>query len=231
VVVHEISDDDEFLVVACDGIWDCLSSQNVTEFVRRGIATKQELHLICENLMNNCLASNSETGGVGCDNMTMLIVGLLREKTKDEWYDMIARRVADGDGPCAPPEYADLKYPGRKRAFSNDLDDDGRESNGITPTLGGSTAPSDGAEVLTVSDADMLNDEQASEKDDEAPTKETKLDDIEMADILTKPSHRLVVTDATKKSGDTAKKSEDTSKKSEDTTEKGGAEEKEDVTA
>lgn len=77
----------------------------------------------------------------------------------------------------------------------------------------------------------MLNDEQASEKDDEAPTKETKLDDIEMADILTKPSHRLVVTDATKKSGDTAKKSEDTSKKSEDTTEKGGAEEKEDVTA
>lgn len=55
--------------------------------------------------MDNCLASNSETGGVGCDNMTMMIVGLLQGKTKEQWYDEVARRVANGDGPCAPPEY------------------------------------------------------------------------------------------------------------------------------
>lgn len=55
--------------------------------------------------MDNCLASNSETGGVGCDNMTMTIIGFLNGKTKEEWYDEIARRVANGDGPCAPPEY------------------------------------------------------------------------------------------------------------------------------
>jgi len=55
--------------------------------------------------MDNCLASNSETGGVGCDNMTMVVVGLLRGKTKEEWYNTIAERVANGDGPCAPPEY------------------------------------------------------------------------------------------------------------------------------
>ncbi|KXT18261.1 hypothetical protein AC579_2921 [Pseudocercospora musae] len=105
VTVHEIGDDDEFLVIACDGIWDCQSSQAVVEFVRRGIAAKQELHAICENMMDNCLASNSETGGVGCDNMTMIIVGLLRDKSKEEWYKMIGERVANGDGPCAPPEY------------------------------------------------------------------------------------------------------------------------------
>lgn len=55
--------------------------------------------------MDNCLASSSDTGGVGCDNMTIVIVALLRGKTKEEWYDMIVKRVADGDGPCAPPEY------------------------------------------------------------------------------------------------------------------------------
>lgn len=55
--------------------------------------------------MDNCLASNSETGGVGCDNMTMVIVGFLRGRTKEEWYEEIAKRVANGDGPCAPPEY------------------------------------------------------------------------------------------------------------------------------
>ena len=55
--------------------------------------------------MDNCLASNSETGGVGCDNMTMTIIGLLRGQSKDEWYQKVADRVAAGDGPCAPPEY------------------------------------------------------------------------------------------------------------------------------
>ncbi|QMW25404.1 hypothetical protein G4B84_000649, partial [Aspergillus flavus NRRL3357] len=48
VTVHELSDDDEFLVIACDGIWDCQSSQAVVEFVRRGIAAKQELYRISE---------------------------------------------------------------------------------------------------------------------------------------------------------------------------------------
>ena len=87
------------------GIWDCQSSQAVVEFVRRGIAAKQDLDKICENMMDNCLASNSDTGGVGCDNMTMTIIGFLRGRTKEEWYEEIARRVANGDGPCAPPEY------------------------------------------------------------------------------------------------------------------------------
>lgn len=87
------------------GIWDVQSSQSVVEFVRRGIAAKQELHYICENMMNNCLASGSETGGVGCDNMTMVIIGLLNGRTKEQWYDQIAERVAQGDGPCAPPDH------------------------------------------------------------------------------------------------------------------------------
>jgi protein phosphatase 2C family protein 2/3 len=55
--------------------------------------------------MDNCLAANSETGGVGCDNMTMTVVALLQGQTKEEWYKKIGDRVANGDGPCAPPEY------------------------------------------------------------------------------------------------------------------------------
>ncbi len=93
------------MLTLASGIWDCQSSQAVIEFVRRGIAAKQELSKICENMMDNCIASNSETGGVGCDNMTMIIIGLLHGKTKEEWYDEIGKRVANGDGPCAPPEY------------------------------------------------------------------------------------------------------------------------------
>jgi len=87
------------------GIWDCQSSQSVVEFVRRGIVVKQELSKICENMMDSCLAPSSETGGVGCDNMTMIVVALLNGKTKDEWYKEIADRVARGDGPCAAPDF------------------------------------------------------------------------------------------------------------------------------
>ncbi|KAL9634485.1 MAG: hypothetical protein Q9164_004058 [Protoblastenia rupestris] len=123
VIAHTITDDDEFLVIACDGIWDCQSSQAVVEFVRRGIAAKQELSKISENMMDNCLASNSETGGVGCDNMTMIVIALLRGKTKAEWYQEVGSRVANGDGPCAPPEYAEFRGPGVRHQFEDSGDD------------------------------------------------------------------------------------------------------------
>jgi len=87
------------------------SSQAVVEFVRRGIAAKQDLSAICENMMDNCLASNSDTGGVGCDNMTMIIIGLLQGRTKEQWYEDVAKRVANGEGPCAPPEYGKSESP------------------------------------------------------------------------------------------------------------------------
>ncbi|KAF1970472.1 PP2C-domain-containing protein [Bimuria novae-zelandiae CBS 107.79] len=123
VEIHDISEDDEFLVIACDGIWDCQSSQAVIEFVRRGIVAKQDLASICENMMDNCLASNSDTGGVGCDNMTMIVIGLLHGKTKEQWYEDIAKRVANGEGPCAPPEYAEFRGPGVHHRIDDSPDD------------------------------------------------------------------------------------------------------------
>lgn len=109
VMQHTFSPDDEFVVLACDGIWDCMHSQEVVEFVRRGIVERQDLDYICENIMENCLAPASDMSGLGCDNMTIMIVALLNGKTQEEWYDMIAERVAKGEGPVAPPESAEAK--------------------------------------------------------------------------------------------------------------------------
>ncbi|KAI4864296.1 PP2C-domain-containing protein [Hypoxylon rubiginosum] len=173
VVAHEIGDDDEFLVIACDGIWDCQSSQAVVEFVRRGIAAKQELDKICENMMDNCLASNSETGGVGCDNMTMVIVGFLRGRSKEQWYEEVASRVAKGDGPCAPPEYAEFRGPGVHHNFHEDSDsgydvDMENKSNktfGIGGYKGRIIFLGDGTEVLTDSDDTEMFDNSEEDKD------------------------------------------------------------------
>ncbi|KAK2753447.1 Protein phosphatase 2C 2 [Onygenales sp. PD_40] len=179
VTTHEITEDDEFLVIACDGIWDCQSSQAVIEFVRRGIAAKQELHQICENMMDNCLASNSETGGVGCDNMTMVIVGLLHGKTKEEWYKTIGERVANGDGPCAPPEYAEFRGPGVRHQFDDSPDEyehglDARSRGGRSGRI---ILLGDGTEVLTdIGDEDMF-DRTEEDKDLESQVRKAPSDD------------------------------------------------------
>jgi len=169
---HDITADDEFLVLACDGIWDCESSQSVIEFVRRGIAAHQPLEKICENMMNKCLSNGADTGGVGCDNMTMIIVGLLHGKSQEEWYNMIAKRVADGDGPCAPPEYAELRklpWPHHYDSSPDEFDNNyGGRLDAVRSPRGNARiiVLGDGKEVLSdTEDAEMFDDEE--DKDEE----------------------------------------------------------------
>lgn len=85
IIVHELGAKDEFLVLACDGIWDCLSSQEIVDIVRKKLAEGQSLGMICEGIMDQCLAESGDTGGVGCDNMTIIITALLRGKSFDAW--------------------------------------------------------------------------------------------------------------------------------------------------
>ncbi|KAF7722519.1 Protein phosphatase 2C 2 [Apophysomyces ossiformis] len=94
IIEHEITNDDEFFVLACDGIWDCMTNQQVVSFIRAEIAKRRPLEEICELIMDHCLASDSDVSGVGCDNMSIMIVGILHGKTEDEWYDWIASRAA-----------------------------------------------------------------------------------------------------------------------------------------
>lgn len=89
---EKITDKTEFLVLACDGIWDCLSSQQVVNFIRRDLAQSRSLKIACENLMERCLAKDSELGGIGCDNMTVVIVGFLNGRNEKDWYDWMASR-------------------------------------------------------------------------------------------------------------------------------------------
>ena len=100
-IEHIRDENDEFLLLACDGIWDCMTSQQAVEFARKCIAEKVDLQEICELMMEECLAPESDMSGIGCDNMTVCIVALLQEgQTKEQWYDMIADRVAKNDGPA-----------------------------------------------------------------------------------------------------------------------------------
>ena len=66
---------DSFMVLACDGIWNFMSSQEVCDYVQERLnANYSKLSQICEELFMHCLAPDSEGDGTGCDNMTCIIV-------------------------------------------------------------------------------------------------------------------------------------------------------------
>lgn len=70
-----IGSQDEFMVLACDGIWNFMSSQEVVDFVRPRIEKRPDkLSQICEEMFDHCLAPNTMGDGTGCDNMTAIIV-------------------------------------------------------------------------------------------------------------------------------------------------------------
>ncbi|KAI8328763.1 phosphatase 2C-like domain-containing protein [Chlamydoabsidia padenii] len=96
ITEHELTDLDEFVVLACDGIWDCLKNQEAIDYIRHALTLKKSLKLICEEIMDFCLAESGDMTGIGCDNMTIIIVAFLRKKTVSQWYEwMAAKQVAD----------------------------------------------------------------------------------------------------------------------------------------
>ncbi|XP_077222326.1 putative protein phosphatase 2C 11 [Tasmannia lanceolata] len=71
--IVDLCDDDEFVVLACDGIWDCMSSQQLVDFVNEHIKVESNLSTVCERVFDRCLAPSTAVGE-GCDNMTMILV-------------------------------------------------------------------------------------------------------------------------------------------------------------
>ncbi|GAB6026646.1 hypothetical protein CHUAL_013052 [Chamberlinius hualienensis] len=66
-------EEDKFMILACDGIWNYMKSQEVVDFIKDRLEEKR-LSAICEELFDVCLAPNTQGDGTGCDNMTAIIV-------------------------------------------------------------------------------------------------------------------------------------------------------------
>lgn len=63
----------EFFVIACDGIWDVMSSEEVSKFVNWRLETGQTPVEISAALLHACLAAGSK------DNMTAIVVDLMAD--------------------------------------------------------------------------------------------------------------------------------------------------------
>ena len=69
-VLHEVFDPscDEFIVLACDGVWDVMTTQQVVSFVRRRLLEHGDPQQASEELTQKALDLNS------IDNVTAIVV-------------------------------------------------------------------------------------------------------------------------------------------------------------
>ncbi|KXJ77652.1 hypothetical protein RP20_CCG006884 [Aedes albopictus] len=105
-----IEPEDEFMVLACDGIWNFMTSDDVVEFVQDRIADPtKKLTDICEEMFDYCLAPHTKGDGTGCDNMTAIIV-----QFKPNFTGAASRKRA-----CSPEPQTDCKKAKTESTASN----------------------------------------------------------------------------------------------------------------
>ncbi len=77
ITVVDFSKDMDFVIIGCDGIWDCLTNQEACDFVSKRLKENKDIKIskIIEEMMDSIVATDlyNETG-VGCDNMTCIVI-------------------------------------------------------------------------------------------------------------------------------------------------------------
>ncbi|CDO71449.1 hypothetical protein BN946_scf184909.g43 [Trametes cinnabarina] len=187
VIEHDITEEDEFIIIACDGIWDCLTSQQAVNVVRLLISQGRKLPEICEEICELCLAPDTTTGaGIGCDNMTVMIVALLHGRSEEEWYNWITERVKNKYGYPTPETLPQLYSTSRLMSFKvkreayearrrerlereeRERSGAGNSGEGTTSLVGGlaNILGGDGSLVLHTAPDDDDDDDDDSDDDD-----------------------------------------------------------------
>jgi len=95
--------DDEFVVLACDGIWDVMNNEDVCDFIRSRLQVTDNLKEVCNMVVDTCLCKGSR------DNMSIIIVtfenapkmseqAVTKEAELDERLEAKTKEIMDSFG-------------------------------------------------------------------------------------------------------------------------------------
>jgi protein phosphatase 1G len=72
--------EDTFFLLACDGVWDVMTNQEAVDFIHERLTAGTKPSDAACALLDACLAADPKSArGVGCDNMTAIVVQLLHD--------------------------------------------------------------------------------------------------------------------------------------------------------
>lgn len=95
ILMHKINYlRDEFLVLACDGIWDIYSNKQVTKFIKYHLTLGMKLDTIMTKLLDHGIAQANSDTGIGFDNMTAIIIVLNKPgESLSDWHAKMKSRL------------------------------------------------------------------------------------------------------------------------------------------
>ena len=65
---------------------------------------------VCEELLERCLAPDCELSGLGCDNMTAILVCLLKDRPVEEWLHSLQETPSKPNPICIIDPEADEHF-------------------------------------------------------------------------------------------------------------------------
>ncbi|XP_025105795.1 protein phosphatase 1B-like isoform X1 [Pomacea canaliculata] len=109
--VEERTPDDEFMVLACDGIWDVMTNDELCAFISSRLKITPSLEEVCNQVVDTCLVKGSR------DNMSIVLVAfegaptvseeaVKKEKELDEKIELKIKDILQKE----PQENHDFSY-------------------------------------------------------------------------------------------------------------------------
>jgi len=98
IKVVDFTNDMDFVIIGCDGIWDCLKNQEACDFVKERLKKNPDIKIskIIEEMLDSIVAKDlyNDTG-VGCDNMTCIVIVFKKDKNKEKENDKDKEKEKD----------------------------------------------------------------------------------------------------------------------------------------
>ncbi|XP_076931959.1 putative protein phosphatase 2C 57 [Bidens hawaiensis] len=91
LMMTKLTEEDEFLIIGCDGIWDVFMSQNAVDFARRRLQEHNDPVLCSKDLVNEALKRNSG------DNLSAVVVCFQAEAPRNlvvPWGRRVQRSIS-----------------------------------------------------------------------------------------------------------------------------------------